>query len=156
MANRLPDLKDGQVVNVTIEQDRSEASHRHQFAWLKTAWENLPEALAWEDWAQTTETLRKEALIRTGYFHQVVIDCGNDKIARSVAAEVGKARRASEGHARAIVRQGVAVIRWPESQSYKAMGKERFQQSKQAVLEWVADLIGVSPDELAKMGKEAA
>jgi hypothetical protein len=37
-----------------------------------------------------------------------------------------------------------------QSQSVKAMGNRDFQQSKSDVLDFVADLLGVTTDELAK------
>jgi hypothetical protein len=36
------------------------------------------------------------------------------------------------------------------------MGRETFQKSKQAILEWMADLISVSAEDLARMGKKEA
>ena len=151
MTNRPPDLDEGEVVFVSIERARSEASHRHQFAWLRDAWATLPESVAFEPWAATPETLRKHALCQTGYFVQSVIDCGDDKVAKTVAAQLRAARYKSEGYAHAVVRDGVAVIRWPESQSLKAMGRDRFQASKTAILEWIAAQIGVAPEELTRV-----
>ena len=148
MTNDLPDIRDGEIVAVEIERDRSIKSHRHQFAWVKDAWDNLPESVMFEPWAATPETLRKHALVKTGYFEQVVIDCGSDKMAREVAAAIATSRKKSEGYAHAVVRNGVAIVRWPQSQSRKAMGGDSFKASKTAILEWIADLIGVTPGEL--------
>ena len=148
--NQLPDLAEGELVMVTIERGRSEASHKHQFAWVKDAWLNLPEADAFQPWAASPETLRKHALCQTGFFKQAVIDCGDDKIARAVAKEMLEARQASEGYAHAVVRDGVAVVRWPESQKRKIMGGERFQQSKTAIMDWIAGRIGCAPEELQR------
>lgn len=150
IANNRPDLPEGEIVFVTIEHGRSEASHRHQFAWIKDAWSTLPESLMFEDWAATPETMRKRALIECGFYEQVIVDCGEDKTARDVAKEIGKARRAAHGYAVAAVRGSVAVIRWPESQTYRAMGSKRFQESKTAILDWIAGKLGVSPDELRR------
>ena len=151
MTNHLPELAEGEIVHVSIERARSGASHKHQFAWVKDAWLNLPETVAFEPWAATPETLRKHALCQTGYFVQSVIDCGDDKIARAVASQIVEARRKSEGYAHSVIRQGVAVIRWPESQSLRAMGRDRFQQSKTAIMDWIAAQIGCAPEELARM-----
>ncbi|MEL8055955.1 MAG: hypothetical protein AAGK66_07365 [Pseudomonadota bacterium] len=151
MANHLPAIGEGEMVSVTIEQVRSDNTHRHQFAWLADAWSNPPETVAFEPWAATKETLRKHALCQTGFYEQAIIECGDPKLARTVAQEIMNARKRSEGYAHAIVRGGVAVIRWPESQSYKAMGKERFQRSKEAILNWIADQIGVDPEDLRRV-----
>jgi hypothetical protein len=148
--NRMPDLSDGEQVVVTIERQRSEASHRQQFAWIKDAWSNLPEHLAFEPWAATPETLRKHALCQTGFFEQAVVDCGDAKVAREVAKQILEARRKSDGYAHGIIRQGVAIVRWPQSQSYRAMGADRFRESKTAILEWIAAQIGVQPEDLTR------
>lgn len=150
ITNRLPELAPGESVLVTIERGRSESSHKHQFAWIKEAWANLPESVMFEEWAATPETLRKRALIDCGYFEQIIVDCGDTKAARAVAAEIGKARRAAHGYAHAVVRGPVAVVRWPESQSVRSMGSERFQQSKTAIMEWIAAKLGVSLEDLRR------
>lgn len=150
LTNAPPDLDEGETVFVEIERIRSEATHRHQFAWLKEAWANLPESVAFEPWAQSPEALRKYALVATGFYEEVIIECGSDKMVRTVASELRKARAKSEGYAVAVIRDGVAVVRWPQSQSYKAMGRERFQASKTAIMDWIADLLGVSPEELKR------
>lgn len=154
ITNRLPDLRDGEEVVVSIERHRSDKTHRHQFAWIADAWANLPESMAFEPWAATPETLRKHALVQTGFYEQAVIDCGDDAVARDVARQIISARRKSEGYAHGVVRRGVAVVRWPESQSYKAMGAERFRESKNAILDWIASQLGVTSDEL--MGSQPA
>jgi len=43
-----------------------------------------------------------------------------------------------------------------ESQSMRAMGRARFEQSKESVLDYVASLIGVSTDALAENSASAA
>jgi hypothetical protein len=55
-----------------------------------------------------------------------------------------------------IVREAVVLVWTAKSQSVKAMGAKDFQQSKSDVLDFLADLIGVSSDELAKHGGMAA
>lgn len=148
LTNRPPDLDEGEAVVVSIDRVRSGKSHRHQFAWIKKAWETLPERLAFEPWAASPETLRKHALVQTGYFDQAVIDCGDSKVAREVAKQIIESRKKSEGYAHGIIRDGVAIVRWPQSQSHKAMGAERFQQSKEAVLNWIAAQLEVPPETL--------
>ncbi|HZH10599.1 MAG TPA: hypothetical protein VEZ24_09525 [Microvirga sp.] len=55
-----------------------------------------------------------------------------------------------------VVRGPIVVVRKPKSQSRRAMGKEEFQQSKQAVLEIVSNMIGVQPEALTRnVGKAA-
>ena len=148
ITNSLPDLADGEVVLVSIERGRSASSHKHQFAWLHDAWASLPESLMFEDWAATPETMRKRALIECGYYEQAIVDCSGDKAAREVAKALGAARRAANGYAVAVVRDGVAIVRWPESQSVKAMGGKRFQESKTKIMDWVAGKLGVASSDL--------
>lgn len=148
LTNKETGLNDGERVLVTIERGRSMTSHRHQFAWVKDAWLNLPESVMFSDWAATPETLRKEALIQCGYYHQIAIGLDSAKTAREVAHELKAARALAHGYAQAVVRDGMAVVRWPESQSVKAMGGKRFQESKTAIIEWIADQLGVHPSEL--------
>jgi hypothetical protein len=48
------------------------------------------------------------------------------------------------------------VVLTAQSQSYKAMGKVKFNESKAAVLNVLADVIGVSPHELSINSGKAA
>lgn len=146
--NNLPDIPPGEIVTVTIERGRSEASHRHQFAWVADAWRNLPERLHDMPWAETAETLRKHALIATGYHHKQVIDCRANATARRVRDATLPIAILAHGYALAQVRGTVLTIWTPESQSVRAMGGDRFRESKAAILDWIAAQIGVSPAEL--------
>jgi hypothetical protein len=150
LSNRLPDLDEGEIVTVTIERGRSEASHRHQFAWLHDAWANLPEALHSAPWAETPETLRKHALIATGFSQSYTLDCGGNATAQRVKAALVAAEAGKHGYAIGQVRGPVVTIWTPESQSVRAMGATRFQESKTAIMGWIAAQIGVSPDELRR------
>jgi len=150
MTNDAPDIPPGEVVHVTIERGRSMASHRHQFAWVKDAWLNLPEAVQGQPWAETAETLRKHALIATGYHQMQVIDCGANATARRVRDATLPVAILAHGYALAQVRGSILTIWTPESQSLRAMGAERFKASKAAILEWIAAQIGVEPETLAR------
>ena len=150
IANNAPDLEDGETVFITIERGRSANSHKHQFAWVKDAWENLPESVADMPWAETPDTLRKHALIATGYFQTYTIDCGSQAAARRVLAALRKSEAKAEGYAIGQVRGPVVQIWTPRSQSYRAMGGKVFQESKTAIMEWIADKIGVTADQLRK------
>lgn len=150
ITNQPPDLCEDEIVIVSIERVRSEVSHKHQFAWVKEAWANLPEQYQDRRWAETSETLRKHALIATGFFQTYTIDCGAHASAHRVKAALVAAEAKAEGYAVGQVRGPVLTIWTPQSQSYRAMGKERFQESKQAILEWIADKIGCEPEELRR------
>lgn len=146
----------GQVVHVDLDPERSKKSHRHAFAFIRTTWENLPDDAKHAPWAQTADTLRKHALIRTGYCDAEMIAVGTDRRAERVAVSMSRLATRLHGYAITEVSGPVVYCFTPESQSLKAMGGARFQASKQAILEWCADLIGVTPDELARMGKKEA
>ena len=150
MTNAPPDLDQGEVVMVSIERGRSMTSHRHQFAWVKDAWQNLPEALMDRPWAETPETLRKHALIATGYHQSYTLDCGAEATARRVKAALVAAEAKTNGYALGRVRGPVVTVWTPESQSVRAMGCKRFQESKTAIMDWIAAQIGVTPEELVK------
>lgn len=122
--------------------DRSDASHAHQFAFINEAWKNLPERLAAD--FPTANHLRKRALIETGFFHETILDVGTPEAAVKVATTL----RAKDEFAWIVVRGGVVVMREAKTQKRTAMDKAEFQASKDAILEWVSQLIGVEPGAL--------
>lgn len=146
----------GQVVLVDLDPERSAKSHKHQFAFVKTAWDNMPEHLKDAPFAKTSETLRKHALISTGFCDVDMIALGEDRRADRMA-DFLRRNDAREGTYTIINAEGPVIYRYvAESQSLKAMGGARFKKSKQATLEWLAELIGVTADALASMGKKGA
>ena len=149
-SNRLPSIDDGAAVIVTIEQGRSATSHKHQFAWIKDAWENLPESLQDMPWAETAETMRKHALIACGYHQSYMLDCGAKATALRIKAALVSAEYAAHGYALGRVTGTTLQVWTPESQSVRAMGGKRFQESKTAILDWIADKIGVTPEQLRR------
>lgn len=155
-AQCLDRLGAGQVVNLDLDPERSKKSHRHQFAFVRTAWENLPEHLTAAPFAKTDTTLRKYALIRTGYCAVNMIAVGSDARAERLAAFLQRADEAQDNFS-VIEASGPVVHQFiAESQSLKAMGGERFKKSKQDILEYLAAQIGVTPDQLANWKDKAA
>ena len=150
MTNTPLDLDEGETVFVEIERARSAVSHKHQFAWVKDAWASLPESLQQMPWAETPEILRKHALIATGFHQTYMIDCGSNASARCVKAALVAAEAGSHGYAIGRVTGPVVQVWTPQSQSMRAMGREKFQESKQAILDWIAAKIGVSPEDLRR------
>jgi hypothetical protein len=133
----------GQTYRLAEYEDRSQTTHNHQFAAINEAWKNLPERLA----AQFPSPLhlRKRALIETGFFKETRLDVGSQAAASAVATTL----RAKDEFAWIVVRGGIVVMREAKSQKRTAMDKAEFQASKTAALEWVANLIGVEPDQLS-------
>jgi hypothetical protein len=134
---------EGEIVNLVAHEDRSEVSHRHEFAWLREAWANLPEGLA--DAYPSAEHLRKRALIATGWCTTQDYVCSSKAEAARWAANL---RRETDEHALVIVSEAVVRVHRAKSQARGKMNKADFQASKTAILEWVAALIGVAPEQL--------
>ena len=143
-------FEDGAIVRLEQVQERSMKSHDHQFAWVAEAWKNLPDDLA-EDFP-TPEHLRKRALVQAGYFHETAIDVGSKAGALRVAADYKHRLE----FAYIIVRGPIVIIREPMSQRKSVMGAKAFQESKSAIMAIIADLIGVTPEELQRETEQAA
>lgn len=146
----------GQVVSLDIDPERSKKSHNHQFAFVKTAWDNLPADLTDAPYAKSPETLRKHALIATGFCDTDMIAVGTESRANRVAAFNSRIATRMHGYSVTNVEGPVVYCHTPHSQTLKAMGGEQFQASKKAILNWLAELIGVPPEELAVMGRKEA
>lgn len=147
MVPRSPKLADkaytvGECYLLVTHENRTSATHNHEFAWLKDAWLNLPENLA--DQFPTQEHLRKRALIDAGFYDETIIDAGTN----AAAIRVASAFRSREEFSLVIVRGPAVVIRTAKSQSRRSMNKREFQASKEAILEVVSALIGVKPETL--------
>lgn len=137
----------GQTYRMIVEEERSANTHRHYFAAIAEAWKNLPEDLAPR--FATAEHLRKWALIKCGYCDEqsVVVETGTD--ARRVMAFAAK-MMAKTGEYGVVASKGNVVSMFTaQSQAIRAMDKKTFQESKQAVLELVAEMIGVTAAALA-------
>ena len=146
---------EGEILAVSVQNERNMAAHRAQFAIIRTAWLNLPEECRHMDYAASADTLRKYALIRTGYHELITAVAYSKAAAVSLAAALGSMGR--EAHGYAIVEAEKRVVRcWtPESQAVRSMGSERFLDSMKAIIDFAASLVGVSVDELEDMGKRA-
>jgi hypothetical protein len=135
----------GELYLMAPVEERSEASHKHEFAWLREAWQNLPDHLASE--YPSPEVLRKKALIATGWCTIRDYPCVN----RKEAARLAKTLEAElDAYAVVIVAQDVVRVCRARSQAKNKMRAEEFTASKNAVLDWVSNLIGVDPADLRK------
>lgn len=141
---------DTEEYRLDVSEERSINTHNHEFAWLQTAWESLPENFS--DSYPTPEHLRKRALIDCGYFNETIIDCDTEAAAERVAAHL----RSKDDFSLIRVR-GNLVVEWvAKSQSRRAMKKKEFQESKSALIELISGMIGVSPVELEKQSGPTA
>jgi len=134
----------GEIVPLVEWRDRSDATHKHEFAWLREAWSNLPDDLARQ--FQTPEHLRKRALIETGFCTTRDYVCGSQAEAVRWAENL---RHEADEYAVIIVSKAVVRIHTAKSQSRRHMGAEEFQASKTAILDWCARLLDVAAADLA-------
>ena len=147
MSPKLPKLADkfyvvGEVYRLAPHEERSAVSHRHYFASINEAHNNLPEDIA--DKLPTPEHLRKFALVKAGYRDERAIVCPTKGEAMRVAAFV----RPLDDFAVVETDGLVVTVYTAKSQSMRAMGKKTFQESKDAVLRIIAELIGADPTTL--------
>lgn len=133
---------DGRVYTLAPVEERSRASHSHQFAWLEDAWASLPDLLA--ERFPTAEHLRKWALIKAGFCDVQEVACASKAEALRWAAIL----RAREPYSLVIAREGVVRVATAESQSMRSMGRERFQASKDGIIRVISELLEITPDQL--------
>lgn len=142
----------GETYTLVEHQERSDISHRHYFASVKKAWDNLPEIYADQPWAQSPEHLRKFCLIRAGYSDSHTLVCSS----KAEAQRVARFMRPIDEYAVVTVQEATVTRFTAQSQSYRAMGKDEFQRSKELVLDQLAHLIGVDRQQLSKEAGMAA
>lgn len=140
----------GQAYRLAEYQDRSLATHNHEFAWLNEAWKNLPESLA--DLYPTAEHLRKRALIDAGFYDEVIVDAGT----QAAAIRVASAFRTREEFSLVITRGPAVVLRTAKSQSRRSMNRAEFQASKIAIMDVISAMVGVSSEDLSRHAGRAA
>ncbi len=134
----------GEVYTLAEEKARSSNSHRHYFAMVNEAWATLPEHMAAQ--FPTAEHLRKFALIRTGFADSRQIVAASKAEALRLAAFI----RPLDEYGLVTV-EGAVVTHWTaQSQSTRAMGGNLFQESKSAVLDYIAGLSGAQAGDLGR------
>jgi len=132
------------------EKQRSKQSHNHQFAAIHDLWANLPACHAGAPYAANADAFRKHGLCATGHCDVESFVYDDSETARAEAPKLARLARgqkrdgdAWKEYALVVVRGPVVVVTRPHSQSFKAMGKELFHQSKADVLAWGEQLLGV-------------
>jgi hypothetical protein len=140
----------GEVYRLEEISERNMASHRHFFASIAEAWQNLPDYMS--ERFPTSEHLRRYALVKSGFCDQRTIVCSSKAEAQRMAAFV----RPMDEFAVVTANESVVTVYTAKSQSVRAMGKADFERSKTAVLEYVASLIHVNPDVLSQNAGRAA
>ena len=134
----------GETYTLEEIQERSSASHRHYFACVEEAWQTLPEGTIGQ--FPNSTVLRKHALIACGYADERSIVCSSKAEAQRFAAWC----RPRDSYAIITVSHCVVKEFTAQSQQKKAMGAKVFQESKDRVLAWIANLAGIDASELGK------
>jgi len=127
----------GEKYRLIEDYARSHKSHAHYFAAINDAWKTLPETMAEE--YPTSEHLRKKALIRKGYCDERTFVCSSKAEAQRLAPFVAP----MDHYAIVTVKESTVRVYTAQSQSTRAMGAKAFQESKQAVLDFIDALLGV-------------
>lgn len=128
----------GELYRMEAIEERSVVSHRHYFAALHDLWLNVPERISMQ--FPSDEHLRKHCLVMTGFRDERSFVAASKAEALRLAAFI----RPVDEYAIVSVHEATVLVWTAQSQSMKAMGKARFQQSKQAVLDYAADMVGVT------------
>jgi len=143
-------FKAGTAYRLVETERRSMESHRHFFACLNAAWANLPEDVA--DFFRTPDELRKWALTHTEFREVREYQATSHTEALRVAQFLGD----GPDYSRVAV-DGRTVTQFkPLSQAWSQMDSREFQKSKQAVLDVLAEKIGVNVEELMANAGNAA
>ncbi len=143
----------GERYMVEAHEMRNMAAHRAFFAAVNEGWANLPEGLS--ERFPSAEHLRKYALVKSGFCAERTIVCATNAEATRLAAYI----RSLDGYA-VIALQGNVVTSWTaKSQATRgpnAMAKDEFNRSKDAVLDYIASLIGHTGESLQRNTGAAA
>ena len=137
----------GQRYTLEEVSERSWASHRQEFAFINEAWQNLPYALV--DKFPSAEHLRKAALIACGWHTETIFNAET----RADAVRLAAYAKAEDEFAHIRITGPTVIVRKARSQRMRGpgrMNKADFQASKDDILGWIARLIGVAPEDLAR------
>lgn len=134
----------GETYNMVEHHDRSTATHAHYFACINDAWQSLPDELMAE--YPSADHLRKKMLVKAGFSDERSIVCASKAEAQRVAAFI----KPIDGFAVVVVREALVRVYTAQSQSYKAMGKRVFAESKEKVLAAIDELLGSEPGSTAR------
>jgi hypothetical protein len=140
----------GETYRLIQQEERSHQSHAHFFASIMEVWQNLPEHLTKQ--FPTAEHLRKFALIKAGYSNARSIAVSSEDEAQRLVAFM----QPLDDYAIVTATEFVVTVHTAKSQSMKAMAKDEFQKSKEAVVGIVAQMIGTTPELLQRNAGRAA
>lgn len=134
----------GQIYHMTAIEERSAKQHARYFALVNEYWQTLPEEMAGV--YPSSEHLRKAALCHTGYCNEVKIACASN----DAAVKCLTAFKRADSYAIVSLENNVVRIWTAETQNTKAMDKQRFKASSDAVLTWIeTHCLGMHQQEIA-------
>jgi hypothetical protein len=134
----------GQEYVLVNWRGRSEKSHAHYFACIKTGWDNLREDIAGR--FPSPEYLRKWCLVKEGYADETNVVVDDEEQAAKLALVIRK----MDPYAVIRIQEAVVTIWRAQSQDHASMGWDAFQESKTKVLERIALMCGLTLKELTK------
>lgn len=140
----------GEVLYLVDQGERSTRSHSHFFAAVEDAWANLPPLMA--ERFPSPHHLRRYALIKAGFCDSQTMPCGSKAEAQRMASFI----KPLDEFSLVTVDGSLVHVFRAHSQSYRAMGKEAFQRSKDEVLRVIAEMIGVAKQKLTDSAGKAA
>jgi len=126
------------------EKQRSAKSHSRYFAHIVDMFENLQAAHAQAPYAANADAFRKHGLIEGGFCDVDAMDLGTHESAIKAAPFIASTARKAHGYAITIVRGSMIICTTPHSQSFKAMGKDKFHASVRACEDWAERVLGVT------------
>lgn len=139
-----------EVYPLEVREERSGAAHNHYFAVINEGWQNLPEIETLR--FPTADHLRKWLLIKAGYYSERQIVVASAAEAVRVASFI----KPMDDYAVVVPKGATVSVFTARSQSMKAQGRKEFQASKDAVLNLLAEMIGVERRALEQNAGKAA
>jgi hypothetical protein len=131
-------------------QGRSRASHNQYFAAVAEGYSNLAEEYAQE--FEDEDHLRYWCLCKAGFCTKTTWVLNTKEDARKMREALKK----ENVNTIVGVSDNVCTVYHPESQSRPAMRKERFEESKRAVLDLIASMANTTRKELEKNAGRSA
>lgn len=135
----------GQAYTLDEVHARSTATHAHYFATLHDIWHSLPESMT--EKFPTDEHLRKYALIKTGYRLETQHFCKTPAEAERLALAI----KPYDTYQLVGTDENIVTVYNAISQDMRSMDKQTFQKSKEAVLDFCSDLVGIDPVETRRL-----
>lgn len=127
-----------------LEKQRSTASHGRWFAYINDMWGNLPAAHSQAPYAASAEAFRKHGLIQGGYCDTFCHTFADRTDMLAIAPVLKREAMAAHGYAVGYMTGNVLTLSTPHSQSFKAMGKDKFHASVKACEDWAERILGIT------------